>query len=135
MYYRSFSFFWPLCCLSYFDLRILITLLVSSSSSLLIHFLANHYNLLFSNDQGALLVFRILFFQFGLLFFMFVFYYCTFFHGHTSVLCFAFFFLLHMKCSAITFMIVIVKFYGIIFCTKNRKLEIRKRNDKLNINN
>ena len=29
-----FFFFWPLCCLSFFDLRILITPLVSSSSSL-----------------------------------------------------------------------------------------------------
>jgi len=28
-----YSFFWPLCCLSIFDLRILITSLVSSNSS------------------------------------------------------------------------------------------------------
>ena len=38
MFYRSLFvllsfFFWPLCCLSFFDLRILITHLVSSNSS------------------------------------------------------------------------------------------------------
>ena len=52
-------------------------------------------------------------------------YYCAFFHGHTSVLCFALFFL-HMKCSAITFIIVIVKFYGILFPLFKKSLKIPK---------
>ena len=59
-------FFWPLCCLLFFDIRILITPLVSSNSSLTTHALRHSLEIIFRHFSSEYLTIRSMLFFYSL---------------------------------------------------------------------